>query len=177
MTRQQAALAAQVTRCLGGVPVSEAYANTQSLAFVSTGQPTVGIVSGTEILPSAALAARDLRAGTRALAPGCLRKAYESALSGSLTVGDRVTSASVARIPVVVSGNDPSFAIRMTFGVTAPSLSGRATTAPFYVDDIALGEGQIEVTLGAQTSTVKPSASLERRLLEVLLARARAAAG
>lgn len=177
MTHQEAALADQVTKCIGGVAASEAYADTQSPAFVSTKQPTVGIVSGTEIMPSAALAARDLRAATGTRAPGCLLSAYESALRGSLSAGERVTSAKVARIPVVASGNDPSFAIRMTFGVSAPSVSGRATIAPFYIDDIGLGEGQIEVTLGAQTSTVKPSATLEHHLLDVLLARARAAAG
>ncbi len=97
--------------------------------------------------------------------------------AGRLSAGERVTSASVARIPIVATGNDPSFAIRMTFAISAPSVSGRATVAPFYIDDIGLGEGQIEVTLGTQTSTVKPSAALERRLLGVLLARARAAAG
>jgi hypothetical protein len=64
----------------------------------------------------------------------------------------------------------------MTFDVSVRD--GTSTvTVPVYVDQIGFADGQAEVTLEVQSTSVKPSASLERRLAGLLVTRARAAIG
>ena len=175
ITAQQQRLTAQATACAGGVPASEAFANTQSPAFVSSGQ-SVTVVSGTEILPSAALVAKDFAAVTRPHALTCLLSELTSSLHASLPKGDKVTSATAARIPSVVSGIADTFAIRITFAVTVREAT-TTVSVPLYADQIGFTDGQAEVDLEVQTTVIKPSASLERQLAGLLVARARSAIG
>jgi hypothetical protein len=176
VTPQEQRLAAQATSCAGGVPPSEAYANTQSPGFVSAAQPSVAVASGVGILPSASLVAKDFAAIERPRALRCLTSEFTSALSPSLPKGDKVTKAAATRLPSVVAVNGATFEIRMVFDVSVRE--GTSTVSvPVYADQIGFADGQAEVTLDVQTTSVKPSASLERRLAGLLVTRARAAIG
>jgi hypothetical protein len=70
ITPQELQQDATLTKCVGGVPVSEALANTQSPNFLSASGASVTINAGTEILPSTALVATDFAAitGTQGIA-------------------------------------------------------------------------------------------------------------
>jgi hypothetical protein len=176
VTPQEQRLNAQATSCAGGVPPSEAYADTQSPSFVSTGQASVTVASGVEILPSASLVAKDFAAIERPDALRCLTSEFTSALSPSLPKGDKVTNATASRLPSVVATTGETFEIRLTFDISFRE--GTSTVSvPVYTDQIGFADGQAEVTLEVQTTSVKPSTSLEHQLAGLLLARARTAIG
>jgi hypothetical protein len=176
VTPQERRLNSQATACAGGVPPSEDYADTQSPTFVSSGQSPVTVASGVAILPSASLVAKDFAAIERPGALRCLTSEYTSALSVSLSKGDRVRSAAASRLPSVVAINGATFEIRLTFELSIRE-GTRTVSVPVYVDQIGFADGQAEVTLEVQTTSVRPSTSLERRLAGVLVARARTAIG
>jgi len=174
VTPQQQRLAAQAAACAGGVPPSEAYANTQSPAFVSP-QPSLTVASSVEILPSASLVARDFAAIERPRALTCMASELASQARLTLPKGDRLTAAAV-RVPSVVPGGGESFEIRVTVTVSSRE-RGTTVNAPVYVDQIGFADGQAEVSLEVEATLVKPSTSLERQLATLLVARARTAIG
>ncbi|MGA2471168.1 MAG: hypothetical protein ABSG64_10810 [Solirubrobacteraceae bacterium] len=176
ITPQELRLDAQAIKCGGAVPLSEAYANTQSAEFVSLGTPSVTVVSSAEILPSATLVAKDFAAVERPRALSCLVSEFSSALRASLPKGDALTAASAARLPSVVAGSGATVDIRVTCAVAVRN-GASTVSVPVYVDQIGFSDGQAEVTLEVQTAAVKPSTALERRLAGLLVARARAAIG
>lgn len=176
VTPQQERLNAQVTKCYGGVAPSEAYANTQSPTFMSSGKSSLTVSSSVEILPSAALVAKDFAATERPRALTCVLDQFESQLRAALPNGDKITSATAARILSVVHASAPTLDAR--FAITVSVHDGK-TTVPVhvYTDAIGFTEGQAEVALDVQTTSVVPSASLERHLAGLLVTRARAAIG
>ena len=168
-------LSSQLTACVGGVPESDAFANTQSPEFATAGQPAVDIASGNEILPSASLVAKDLAASERPHALSCMLTSYGAQLRASLSRGDTVTG-SVARLPYAVSGSTATFAVRLTFSVRVTN--GKATvTVPFYADVIGLAYGPAEFSVNITSTNVTPSKPLELRLAALLVARAKTAIG
>jgi len=175
-TSQERKLCAQAGACAHGVPTSEAYANPQSPAFVSSGQPTVAVASGVEILPSTALVATDFRAIEQPRALPCLLRELDTQLRMTLPAADRLGTGTIRRLPALVAGIGQSFALRITFPVTVKSGATRSTTL-LYFDQVGFGYGQAEVSLEVQSNGVAPSTSLERHLGGVLLARAHATLG
>ncbi len=175
MTAQEQRLAAQLTKCAGGVPESEALANTQSPNFVNSSGSSVTVNSATEILPSTALVAKDLAAITGSHGPACLLAELRGELVPSPAKDETVTGRA-ARLPSVVSGADTAFADRfaVVIRVTHPSTT---LILPLYVDLIGFTYGQAEVSLSVMTVGTKPSTALERRLAAPLVARAKAAIG
>jgi hypothetical protein len=175
MTAQETAQSAHLTACIGGVPNSEALANTQSPNFVSSSGTSVTLSSGTEILPSAALVAKDFAAVTGPHGLPCLLAQLRGELVGTPPKGETVTS-HASRLAPVVSGAAGAFADRFTVVVT---VTRKTTTLilPLYVDVIGFDYGQAEVSLTVEAVGSKPSTSLERRLAVLLLARARIAIG
>jgi hypothetical protein len=101
---------AQLTACAGGVPESEAFASTQSPAFVNAND-ALTVSSATEILPSVALVAKDFAAFERPLALTCLHDLLTKALRAEFPKGDSVKT-SVARLAPVVPGVGESFGLR-----------------------------------------------------------------
>ncbi|MGA2758308.1 MAG: hypothetical protein ABSF58_13240 [Solirubrobacteraceae bacterium] len=175
LTPQDQRLGLQLTACVGGVPETQAFANTQSPEFASAGQPAVNIASGNEILPSASLVAKDLAASERPHALSCMLSSYGAQLRASLPKSDTVTG-SVARLPYVVSGSTATFAVRLTFAVRVTD--GKATvTVPFYADVVGLAYGPAEFSLTVTSTSVTPSKPLELRLADLLVARAKSAIG
>jgi hypothetical protein len=175
ITAQERRLNAQLTACMGGVPDSQALAEAQSPSFADSGNTSVMISSDTEILPSAALVAKDLAAITGPRGLPCLQAQLAGQLRSSLAKGETLTIHG-ARFPPVVSGSDAAVAIR--FSVVVRATSGTTTASvPLFADLIGFAYGQAEVGLNVVETGAKPSAALERRLAALLVARARAAIG
>jgi hypothetical protein len=166
---------AQLTACVGGVPASDALANTQSPDFVSSSGTSVTLSSGTEILASTALVAKDFAAVTGPRGLPCLLAELRSELVGKPPKDETVKSYA-SHLGPVVSGADDAFADRFTVTITMTHRT-TALILPLYVDLIGFTYGQAEVSLSIETIGFKPSAALERRLAAVLVARARSAIG
>jgi hypothetical protein len=175
MTTKEIAQNTQLTACIRGVPDSEALANTQSPNFLSSSGTSVTISSGAEILPSAALVAKDLAAVTGSRGLPCLLKQLRGELVGKPQKGETVADYA-SRLAPALSGADSAFADRFTVIVTVV----RKTTTlilPLYVDVIGFAYGQAEVSLTVEAVGSKPSTALERRLAALLLTRAQTAIG
>jgi hypothetical protein len=165
---------AALTKCVGGVPGSEAFANAQSDNFVSADQ-AITISSSTEILPTTALVAKDFAALERPQALTCVLDQLGATLRASLPKTDKATS-TIARIPSVVPSVAESAAIRLKINVAVPK--GTSTVnVPIYSDVIGFAYGQAEISMNIQQTLVPPSASFERQLAARLLTRAQAAIG
>lgn len=176
VTSQELQVENKAIACAGAVPLNKAFANTQSPIFQSTGTAGVAVNSGTEILPSTALVAKDFAATERPQALRCLLAELETELKGGLPTTDKLTNATIVRLPAVATGVADSLAIRATIDVRVAQ-SGTTVTVPVYADEIEFTDGQAEVSLVLNTAVTAPSSSLERRLAAVLVARARAALG
>ena len=176
VTAQQLQIQKVAIACAGAVPLSKAFANTQSPIFEASGTAVLAINSGTEILPSTALVAQDFAATERPRALPCLLAEVETGLRSSLPAGAKLANASAIRLPAVVTGMADSLAIRCSIRVLVKQ-GGTTATVSVYADDIGFADGQAEVSLVVDTTGNAPSASLERRLAAVLVARARATLG
>ena len=175
ITPQELQQDATLTKCAGGVPVSEALANTQSPNFVSASGAAVTVNSGTEILPSTALVATDFAAITGKRGLPCLLRQLRGELVGTPPKDETVKSYA-SRRPPVVKGIAQAFAYRFTVLVTQTK-STTTLILPIYVDVIGFAYGQVEVSLSVMVVGAKPSAALERRLAALLVARAKTAVG
>lgn len=175
LTAQQRRFSAQLTACLGGVPNSEAYADAQSPTFTGSGSSSLTISSTTEVLPSAALVAKDLAAVRSAKGIPCLQRQLGAQLKASLAKGDTLSIHGVL-LPAIVSGSDGTFALRFNV-VVGVKQAGATVPVRVYYDTIGFAYGQAEVGFDVLTTATVPSTSLERRLGASLLARARAAIG
>jgi len=176
ITAQQLQVENKAIACAGAVPLSKAFANAQSPIFQSSGTSVLAINSGTEILPSTQLVAKDFAATERPRALPCVLAEVETGLSATLPAGAKLTDARAVRLPPVVTGMADSLAVRCSIDVRV-SQGATTTTVPVYADDIGFADGQAEVSLVVDTTAAAPSASLERRLAAVLVARARATLG
>jgi hypothetical protein len=176
ITPQETRQNAQLTACVGGVPQTQALANTQSPNFVSSSGPSTTISSGTEILPSTALVAKDFAAVTGAHGLPCLLAELRGQLAANPPKGETVTS-HAWRTASVVTGADGAFAFR--FVVTLRQRRKTTTLIlPLYVDLIGFEYGQAEVSLSVETvGSTPPPTSLERRLAALLIARAQTQIG
>ena len=176
VTPQQLQIENKAIACAGAVPLKEAFVNTQSPIFQTSGPSVEAINSGAEILPSTALVAKDFAASERPQALRCVLAEVETGLRAGLPATAKLTSASAFRLPAVVTGMADSLALRCSIRVRVTQ-GGITTTVPVYADDIAFSDGQAEISLVLNTTVTAPSASLERRLAAVLVARARAVLG
>jgi hypothetical protein len=175
ITRQERQQDATLTRCVSGVPVSEALANTQSPNFASASGTSVTVNSGTEILPSTALVDTDFAAITGNHGLPCLLAQLRSELVGKPPKGESVKSYA-SRRPAVVEGIARAFAYRFTVIVTQTK-STTTLILPIYVDVIGFAYRQVEVSLSVMAVGAKPPVALERRLAALLVSRAKTAVG
>lgn len=175
ITAAQRRFSAQLTACLGGVPDNEAYADAQSPTFTSSGSSSLTISSTTEILPSAALVAKDLAAVRSAKGIPCLQRQLGTQLKASLAKGDTLSIHGVL-LPAIVTGSDGTFALRFNV-VVGVKQGGSSVPVRVYYDTVGFAYGQAEVGFDVLSTATTPSISLERRLGASLLARARAAIG
>lgn len=165
----------QISACAGGVPDRLAFANVTSPNFVSNGEPSTTISSGTEIFPSAGLVAKDLAAARSARGQRCIQEALQASLRSQAQKNETFT-ASLSLRPAPVSGADTTVEVRVAITATVKT-NGKSVSVPLTADFIAFGWGQAEVTMSVLTSLAPPSASLESKLGAILVSRARAAIG
>ncbi|MGD0385111.1 MAG: hypothetical protein ABSB73_03135 [Solirubrobacteraceae bacterium] len=165
----------QLTGCVGGVPTSDAFANTQSPNFASLSGTSVTLNSGTEILPSAALVAKDFAAVTGPRGLPCLLADLRTELVGK-PAKDETVKSYASHLTADVSGADDAFADRFAVIIT---VTHKTTTLilPLYVDLVGFTYGQAEVSLSVESVGAKPSTALEHRLVALLVARAHSAIG
>ena len=175
ITPQELRQDATLTKCAGGVAVSEALANTQSPNFLSASGTSVTVNSGTEILPSTALVATDFAAITGKHGLPCLLRQLRGELVGTPPKDETVKSFA-SRRPPVVEGIAQAFAYRFTVIVTQTK-STTTLILPIYVDVIGFVYGQAEVSLSVMAVGAKPPIALERRLAALLVSRAKTAVG
>jgi hypothetical protein len=177
VTAQERKQGDQVAACDGGTPESDALAVAQSPYFSPRSNPnSLTVSSSSEILASAQLVAKDLKAVEGPRGTPCLASELKPQLEATLGKGSSASITS-ARLPSVVSGADGSFSLAFTVSLSIKQ--GKTTVkVPLYADLIGFAYGQAEVGLDViATGGEKPSTSLERRLAGVLLARAKAAIG
>jgi len=167
---------AQLARCTG-VPTEhlDDWASVSSPTFANGGQPELQVSSATSIAPSVARVASDFAALSSARGKVCLQQLLDAGLRSSAPKNASF-KASIAVMSSPVIGADHTFDYRVTV-VLRVTEKGLTVSVPVYADLIAFGWGQAEVVLQVLTSLAKPSASFERKLANVLVARARAQIG
>jgi hypothetical protein len=162
---------AEMARCYGGPAYSLVLASAASRLYGSASDGGTAIISETEIFPSTALASKDLATGGGPAGQACEIAGWRGVFSAKVPPASIV--AQVSAITSVVAGTGMSVAIRMSFA----RRSGTTTHALAVVDLFGFVRGQVETTLELQTGGSIPSATTERRLARLLVARARAAIG
>ena len=177
VTSEELRLDADLAKCDGGVPRTQAFAETQSQNFVKapTGKPSIQITSDTEIMPTAALAAKDLAAVTGPRGIPCLRADLGAQLKSSLPAGATLKTITGTRLPNVVAHSSSAFIDRFTIVISVKSSGAPTLKLVLYADAIGFTYGQAEVSLSFETSTAPPPQALERLLSEQLLVRAHTA--
>lgn len=176
VTSEELRLDADLAKCDGGVPRTQAFAETQSQNFAKapTGKPSIMITAATEIMPTAALAAKDLAATTGPRGIPCLKADLGAQLKASLPAGATLKTITGARLPNVVAHSSSAFIDRFTVVIDVKA-SGATLKLVLYADAIGFTYGQAEVSLSFETSTAPPPQALERVLSEQLLVRAHTA--
>lgn len=177
ITALQRRFSAQLTSCLRGVPVRVAYAQAQSPSFVGSGASSVTISSTSEVMPSAALAARDLATVRGPRGVPCLRAQLAVQLKASLSKGDTLRIRA-QRLPPALTAVANSFAYRFNI-VVGITQGGKRASIPvsLHYDTIGFAYGQAEAGVDVLSTGSPPSRSLEATLAKTLLARARFALG
>jgi hypothetical protein len=169
--RRDAALA----RCIGETPPAEALADVSSPGFAAKDDSII-LSSEADILPSAAAVAKDVAGLRRPRALTCLTSSLRPIIAGSLLKGQKLTSLSIARLPVAVAGADSVTGFRLT-GSARVTDGGRTVDVPLYADSIDVTYGQAEVAVDVFQVPLKPPAALDSRLATLIVNRARSAIG
>lgn len=169
----------QLDACVGSVPVSRELAAGQSPEFNSEkSTPLLSIGSFADVLPSSALVATDFAESARPRALACTTNAVSQSL-GTPEKGMRISSASTVFIAAPVGGLEHQLASRTTVEYAATGGGGPVLAAArlpaVYVDLDTCAVGQVEFELEVVSVLSPPPAATERRLLELLAARARSA--
>lgn len=160
-----------ISRCAGGVDASRAVVDVSSPDFKrASGIVQQEITSDTEVLPSAALVAKDLRAVKSARGRGCLERAFQKGFATMKIAGVKFGKVSVATKSIQATGASGSFALRFTIKATIHGVK-----IPYYSDFVGFSLGQAEVSLTALGFGVPVPSTDELGLFSVLLRRAEAA--
>jgi hypothetical protein len=163
-------LGVTTARCAGGVDPRRAVVNIDSRDFNQMGSGGIAaeeVSSNVGVLPSSALAARDLTAVRSARGRRCLAVAVNQLLRGMNAKGVTFGRAVISTRPHPAPGADGSFGLRIK--VTADVHGVRI---PFWVDEFGVRVGPAEVSLTALGVLHPFAAADEQRLLALLVARA-----
>lgn len=156
-------------RCSGAVSPKLRVADVKSdVLRVRAGEASGRVKSDVQVLPDAALAAKDFDAQTSARGRRCLQAKLQQVVAASRSPNVSATGASISTLPRPLPGAN-SFAARLRLGLQAAT--GRKVDA--FIDVLAFQTGPAEVTLTALTLGRPPSAATESKLLATLYERAR----
>jgi hypothetical protein len=162
---------AAVARCAGGVDPNRAIVDSDSPDFTSSsGVVQQDISSEVEVLPSAALADKDLAAVKSSRGRACLKATVQKQFSAMKISGVKFGHVSLQSTKLPAEGASGSFALRFTVAATI-----RGQKIPYYSDFLGFTFRQSEVTLSALGFAEPVSGADEQGLFSVLLRRAEAA--
>jgi hypothetical protein len=166
---------AKLTGCIGETPSSSFLSEASSQRFDGPSPTSLSISSTTQILPSMALVTADLTAIHRRHALACLARIVGGVLRASAPKGATV-SGYVGRLRIALPSADGVAAFRVV-AIFHIKRGSSTVAVPAYVDSIGFAFGQAEVALDVSSVLRAPSASLEKRLVGLLVSRAQAAIG
>jgi hypothetical protein len=166
---------AKLAACIGETPPGKALADVDSSNFVGPAPDTLTISSEAQIQPSTAAVASDLAAIRRPAALSCLQSALVKALA-TTAPKDSTYTVSTARLSATLSGTTGVAAVRVT-AIFHVKQGSKTVTVPAYIDDVGFAYGQAEVSLNVISTLQPPSAKLETKLAELLVARSHSALG
>jgi hypothetical protein len=157
-------------RCAGGVNPEHRVADIKSMSLqIGRGLQSTQIKSSVEVMPMAALAARNFAAVRSARGRACLRRLLPEVIGGSTASATRFGPAKLTFLPPVHG----SFGARITTSVAASS-PVNPVRVPVYLDIFAILAGPAEVTLTSTSISHAASVTTEHRLLSLLVERANA---
>jgi hypothetical protein len=162
-----------LARCAGGVDPRRALVNIDSRNFKAMGSGGIAaeeVGSNVGVLPSSALAARDLAAVRSARGRRCLAAAVNQLLHAMNAKGVSYGRAVLSTLPHPAPGADGSFGLRIKVTSDVHGLR-----IPFWVDEFGVRVGPAEVSLNALGVLHPFAAADEQRLFALLVARATAA--
>jgi len=158
----------RLNRCAGGVPDSKDVAKEDSPDFSTGGGTRVRQVSSTvSVLPTAALAAKDLAAVKSTRGRSCFRTFVNALLAKAGNGQVSFSKARVTPFQPATNGTDGAFGYRVR--VTA---RGNGIRIPFFVDGLGFTKGPVEVALNVMSIGKRFPTTDEQRLLTVLVNRA-----
>jgi hypothetical protein len=164
-------MGAAIAKCAGGVDPNRAVVDADSPDFTSSsGIVQQDISSDVEILPSAALAAKDIASVKTSHGKACIERGFEQGFKAMKLPGVTFGRESVASMPLQANGADASFALRFTIIATI-----KGVKIPYYSDFLGFTLGPAEVTLSALGFATPVSNTDELELFSLLLRRAEAA--
>jgi hypothetical protein len=158
----------RLARCAGGVPPSKDIAKEDSPDFtVGAAAQVRQVSSSVTVLPSAALAAKDLAAVKSTRGRNCFRTFVNGILAKAGNGQVQFGKAQVTTFEPSASGADGAFGYRVR--VVARS---NGTRIPFYVDGLGFTSGPVEVSLDVMSIGRRFPAADEQKLFATLAQRA-----
>jgi hypothetical protein len=152
---------ARFDRCAGTVPTRRAIAYVESNSFErETRTGFDGVSSDVLVMPSAALARKDLKAAGSTRARRCLAAEFKRQKGSG---GLKVLSAKVTSLPAPAA-DAVALRIKMRVG-------GQGVTVPLYTDVFILRRGAVETALALTSGPSPPLRAEEKRLVGVIKTR------
>jgi hypothetical protein len=157
-------------RCAGGVSPERRIVDIHSPGFrVASASKGGRVRSAVEVMPTAALAARNNAVARSARSRACFARALPEQSTGPLRHGP----VSISSLPTPLPGADGSYGLRLTTTVIGRNLRGGEIRTRVYMDVFGFVSGPAEINLTAiGVSRPVPSAT-EQHLLPLLFSRAR----
>lgn len=157
-------------RCAGGMSPERRIVDMHSSSFrVASASKGGRVRSAVEVMPTAALAARNNAVARSARGRACLARALPEQSTGRLRYGP----VSVSSLPNLLPGADGSFGLRLTTTVIGRNLRGGEIRTRVYIDVFGFVSGPAEISLTAFGVSRPVSSATEQHLLPLLFSRAR----
>jgi hypothetical protein len=152
---------ARFDKCAGTVPTSRAVADVSSDDFARAIQSSFdGVSSEVLVMPSAALARKDLRAAGSKRARKCMAAAFTGKKA---TGGVKILSVKVTSLPAPAA---KAVAIRIKMRVAS-----QGVTVPLYTDFFIVGRGPVEAAVALISGPSPPPRAEEKRLVGIVKTR------
>jgi hypothetical protein len=163
----------ELARCTGGVSPELRIVNIHSPAFrVASASERGRVRSAVEVMPSAALAARNNAAARSARGRSCLARFLARALPEQSTGPLRHGPVSISSLPNSLPGADGSFGLRLATTAIGRNLRGGQILTRVYTDVFGFVSGPAEINLTATGLPRPVPSATEQRLLSLLFGRA-----
>lgn len=160
----------ELARCAGGVGSTHQIVDIESGTFVrGEGLEKQQVQSGVSVLSRAALAAQELAAIRSSRGRECITRLAQQQLAKSAG-SVRFSGVRTSPLPAGLVGRGDTFGLRVSLTLT---VSGNPTRIPLYLDFLGFISGPAEVDLNTYGISKPVPAVTERRLLSLLMNRAK----